>query len=158
MFLWAVREGHSAIFRIWQSIIQIEEIAYWRQLWLEVRPSLFTSACSTSHTEQLNIILYAKKNLSMARPSSDELSLGIRNACHLGHIEIVKRLLQEKADVNAPPAGYRGRTALQAAAEGGHLAVVERLLQEKADVNAPAVKSDGRTALQAAAEGEYRDR
>ncbi|XTI89480.1 putative ankyrin repeat-containing protein [Cenococcum geophilum] len=36
------------------------------------------------------------------------------------------------ADVNAA-AGYSGRTALQAAAEGGHLAVVKRLLQEKAD-------------------------
>ncbi|KAF2196081.1 putative ankyrin repeat-containing protein, partial [Delitschia confertaspora ATCC 74209] len=44
-----------------------------------------------------------------------------------GHLEVIERLLQEKADVNAA-AGYNGRTALQAAAEGGHLAVVERLL------------------------------
>ena len=147
MFFWAVREGHCAIFRIWQSIVETEEIVYWRQLWLKVGPALFTSACTTSHTEQLNIMLYAKRDLLIARSSSDELSLGIRNACHLGHIEIVERLLQEKADVNAAAAESSGKTALQAAAGGGHLAVVERLLQEKADINAAAAKYHGRTAL-----------
>ena len=53
------------------------------------------------------------------------------------------------------PLGNKGRTALQAAAEGGHLAVVERLLQWNADVNAAAAGYDGRTALQAAAEGGH---
>ena len=157
MFLWAVREGHSAIFQIWQSITGIEEIPYWKQLWLGFGPDLFASACTTSHIEQLNIMLCAKRNLMIARPSSDELSLGIRNACYLGHIGIVERLLQEIADVNtAAPAPERdGRTALQAAAEGGHLAIVERLLQEKADVNAAGAEHHGKTALQAAAGGGY---
>jgi ankyrin repeat protein len=56
-----------------------------------------------------------------------------------GHLTVVERLLQEKADVNAA-ADSEGMTALEAAAEGGHLTVVKRLLQEKADVNAAAAK------------------
>jgi ankyrin repeat protein len=69
-----------------------------------------------------------------------------------GHLAVVERLLEEKADVNAAAAEYEGgRTALQGPVGGGHLAVVERLLQEKADVNAAAAAVDGRTALQAAA-------
>ena len=68
-----------------------------------------------------------------------------------GHLTVVERLLQEKAEVNAAACETKGRTALQAAAEGGHLTVVERLLQEKADVNAAACGRYGRTALQAAA-------
>jgi ankyrin repeat protein len=55
-----------------------------------------------------------------------------------GHLAIVERLLQEKAEVNTMAAGYNRRTALQAAAEEGHLAVVERLLQAAAEVNAMA--------------------
>jgi hypothetical protein len=65
----------------------------------------------------------------------------------------VYKLRQAKADVNAA-AGWSGRTALQAAAEGGHLEVVEKLLEAKAYVNAAAGWS-GRTALQAAAEGGH---
>jgi len=49
----------------------------------------------------------------------------------------------------------KGKTALQAAAEGGHLAVVERLLQEKANVNAAPGK-DEMTAIQMAAEAGHR--
>jgi hypothetical protein len=44
-----------------------------------------------------------------------------------GQSFVVERLLQEKADVNAEPARYDGRTALQAAAEGGHLEIVKLL-------------------------------
>ena len=72
-----------------------------------------------------------------------------------GHLAVVERLLQEKADVNTAAAHYRGRTALQAAAEGGHLAVVKRLLQEKADFNVAAARWRGRKALQATARGGY---
>ena len=59
------------------------------------------------------------------------------------------------ANVNAAAADYRGRTALQAAAEGGHLEVVERLLVANANVNVATANSYlGRTALQAVAEHE----
>ena len=68
---------------------------------------------------------------------------------------MVEHLLQQKADVNAAPAGSNARTALQAAAEGGHLAVVERLLQQKADFNVAAAGTSGKTALQAAAGGGH---
>jgi ankyrin repeat protein len=49
--------------------------------------------------------------------------------CHLGHSEVVERLLQEKAGVNAAAAAVDGRTALQAAAGGGHVTVAECLRQ-----------------------------
>ncbi|RDW64095.1 hypothetical protein BP5796_10597 [Coleophoma crateriformis] len=76
-------------------------------------------------------------------------------AASYGQLDIVERLLQANADVNAAAADG-GRTALQAAAEGGHLKVVERLLQANADVNAAAAGGySGRTALQAAAEGGH---
>jgi ankyrin repeat protein len=78
----------------------------------------------------------------------------LQAAAEGGHLAVVERLLQEKADINAAAGRSNGRTALQAAAGGGHLAVVERLLQGKADVNATAGES-GRTALQAAAEGGH---
>ncbi|KAF2192450.1 hypothetical protein K469DRAFT_745887 [Zopfia rhizophila CBS 207.26] len=79
----------------------------------------------------------------------------LQAAAEGGHLAIVERLLQEKADVNAAAAKHSGRTALQAAAEGGHLAIVERLLQEKADVNTAVAKQSRRTALQAAAGGGH---
>ena len=86
------------------------------------------------------------------------LDSGLQAAAGGGHLDVVERLLQEKADVNAAAANEdNGRTALQAAAGGGHLDVVERLLQGKAEVNAAAGRSNGRTALQAAAEGGHLD-
>ena len=157
MFIWAVREGHTVIFYIWQNTVKMQEASYWGHLWLEEGRRLFASACATASLEQLEIILGAKeRDKRVVRPSVDEISHELVRACHLGHNEVVEQLLQEKADVNAAAAaGYSGRTALQAAAGGGHLAVVKRLLQEKADVNAAAARNSGRTALQAAAEGGH---
>ncbi|KAJ5910121.1 hypothetical protein N7504_004764 [Penicillium tannophilum] len=73
----------------------------------------------------------------------------LQAAAGRGHLEIVKTLIQAKAEVNAAPAENDGRTALQAAAEGGHLEVMKILIEAKANVNA--ADRDGRTALQAAA-------
>ena len=53
--------------------------------------------------------------------------MALQAAVEGGHLAVVERLLQQKADVNAAAAKSDGRTALQAAAEGGHLVVVERL-------------------------------
>jgi ankyrin repeat protein len=50
----------------------------------------------------------------------------LQAAAEGGHLAIVERLLQEKADVNAT--GYYG-IALQAAAGRGYAAIVERLRQ-----------------------------
>ncbi|OCL01600.1 hypothetical protein AOQ84DRAFT_383587, partial [Glonium stellatum] len=154
MFVWAVREGHTAIFYVWQSTVKMQEANYWDHLWLEEGPRLFASACTTASLEQLDMILDAKRrDKQVAQPSVDELGRALAKVCRLGHNEVVERLLQKGANVNAV-GDYR--TALQAAAEGGHLAVVERLLQKGADVNAAAAAGyHGRTALQAAAEGGH---
>ena len=53
-----------------------------------------------------------------------------------GHLEVVDRLLEKGADVNAEPARVKGRTALQGASEAGHLEVVNRLIEKGANVNA----------------------
>ncbi|KAF2785963.1 hypothetical protein K505DRAFT_344213, partial [Melanomma pulvis-pyrius CBS 109.77] len=153
MFVWAVGNGHSVMFYVWQKIAVMQESSYWKYLWREEGQRMFASACATANLEQLEIMLGAKgRDDLVVRPSESEISHELVRVCHLGHDEVVERLLQEKADVNA---GRRnGRTALQAAAEGGHLAVVEQLLQEKADVNAAAGSSE-RTALQAAAGGGH---
>ncbi|KAJ5506485.1 hypothetical protein N7453_005442 [Penicillium expansum] len=71
-------------------------------------------------------------------------------AASAGHTAIVELLLNNKADVNAPPAKNGGRTALQGTAGAGHIEIVELLLNNKADVNAPPAKYNGYTALQAA--------
>lgn len=70
-------------------------------------------------------------------------------AAHGGHLEVVKMLVQEKADVNSP-AAPGGRTALQAAVEREFIEIVNILLAERADINAPAAMQ-GATALQLAA-------
>ena len=157
MFSWAVRQAYTLVLHIWQDITpENEAVNYWKRLWSRDGGILFAYACSSGNLEQTDIILQAyKRDRSIMRPSPDELSRGMVDAAGLGHIDIVERLLQEKADVNAAAEWYYGRTALQAASEGGHLAVVERLLQEKADVNAAAEWDNGRTALQAAAEGGH---
>ena len=40
---------------------------------------------------------------------------------------MVDRLLEKGANINAEPAGWKGRAALQAAPEGGHLEIAELL-------------------------------
>src|SRR6266511_2263386 len=60
-------------------------------------------------------------------------------------------LLDAGADVNALPAGYYRRTALQAAAKIGNLELCQMLLDAGADTNAPPADQYGLTALQAAA-------
>ncbi|CRK34635.1 hypothetical protein BN1723_014880 [Verticillium longisporum] len=85
--------------------------------------------------------------------SMDCINNALRVASEGGHLHVVEKLLDAKADVNAVTAHW-GETALQAASGGGHLHVVETLLAAKADVNA-ATAYRGRTALQAASEGGH---
>ncbi|OON69229.1 ankyrin repeat domain-containing protein [Hymenobacter sp. CRA2] len=63
-----------------------------------------------------------------------------------GNLNIVKSLLQHKAQINAKDAGQE--TALLAAASQGHKAIVEFLLQNGADVKA--ADGQGATLLAAA--------
>jgi len=154
MFTWAVQQAHIPILRIWQELVtKMEANGSWEHLWFSSGDSLFASACTMANTTQIDLFYKGLIGVRPAiRPSQQQLLAGVASAAALGHITVIERLLQQKADVNA--AGSDGRTALQAAAGGGHLAVVERLLQQKADVNAAAGYS-GRTALQAAAEGGH---
>ncbi|MBP9888460.1 MAG: ankyrin repeat domain-containing protein [Leptospiraceae bacterium] len=64
-------------------------------------------------------------------------------ASEYGHLETVKWLLANNADVNAKPKD--GWTALITASKNGHLEIVKLLIANKADVNAK--PKDGRTAL-----------
>ncbi|KAI5812522.1 ankyrin repeat-containing domain protein [Pyronema omphalodes] len=79
----------------------------------------------------------------------------LQAAAHGGHVQIVNRLLDEKAEVNPQPADYGGQTALQASSEGGYLDVMNRLLNAMVDINAHPTQSKGRTALQAAAQHRH---
>ena len=79
--------------------------------------------------------------------SQSMLHSGLQSAAGGGHLDVVERLLQANADINAATAGY-GKTSLHEAAKRGYLEVVERLLQANADVN---INSDFGTALQEAA-------
>lgn len=63
-----------------------------------------------------------------------------------GHMEVIKTLLQNKANVNAQ-GGFHGN-ALRAASHQGHLEAVRLLLDHKADVDLPA--ADSFTAIRAA--------
>ncbi|KAK7456361.1 hypothetical protein VKT23_010608 [Stygiomarasmius scandens] len=82
--------------------------------------------------------------------SVKECQPSLWDAAYEGHLDVVKFLLENGADVNAM--GEMGElfgTALQAAASQGHLDVVKVLLEKGADINA--VGEFYGTALQAAA-------
>ncbi|MHC4620631.1 MAG: ankyrin repeat domain-containing protein [Planctomycetota bacterium] len=76
-------------------------------------------------------------------------------AAQNGHMEIVKALLEAKADVNIQRK-TDGVTALWMAAQNGHVEVVKLLLESKADVNVKD-KTYGATALMMAAQKGHTD-
>lgn len=125
MFTWAVHHAHIPILQIWQELITKNEVdGSWRRLWLTSGDSLFSSACTMANTTQIDLFCNGLIGMKPAiKPSQQQLLAGMVSAAALGHTTVIERLLQQKAGVNAPASGYRGRTALQAAAEGGHLAV-----------------------------------
>ncbi|KAI5464956.1 ankyrin repeat-containing domain protein [Mariannaea sp. PMI_226] len=70
--------------------------------------------------------------------------------------ELIDYLLQQGADINAPPAcrsryWQLPRTALQAASEKGDIELTRKLIAAGADINHPAAEVEGATALQLAA-------
>ena len=68
---------------------------------------------------------------------------------------MIQLLLELNANVNATPAWWRGRTALQAASENGHLEAVRLLLEWGADVNAVPAENHGITPLEGAIDGGH---
>ncbi|KAH8684390.1 ankyrin repeat-containing domain protein [Tricladium varicosporioides] len=93
-------------------------------------------------------------NILINLVSKEALSHGLLYASSHNHLEVVQRLLDAKADVNATAEG-EGHTALQAAAGGGHLEIVQRLLDAKADINATSTIYRTGTALEVAAESGH---
>ena len=74
-------------------------------------------------------------------------------AVEIGNLEVIDYLLNNGAEVNAPPCIRGGATAHQFAAIKGNVGLTECLIQERgADTNAPACRFQGRTALEGAAE------
>ncbi|KAI1746732.1 ankyrin [Xylaria castorea] len=81
--------------------------------------------------------------------------LPLQLAALRGRLDVARRLVDRGADINAPAAIFRGRTALQAACnpDGGreiHMGLIQYLINNGADINAPAALYYGCTALQAA--------
>lgn len=72
-------------------------------------------------------------------------------ALETGRQDIVKLMIDQKADVNLPPRLSLRRTPLQYAAELGNLEMIRLLLEKGADVNSPPAFQGGGTALQFAA-------
>jgi ankyrin repeat protein len=82
-----------------------------------------------------------------------EYGIALQAAAWVEHLDVVKLLLDQGADVNVQGGEYG--TALQAAALGGYLDVIKLLLDQGADVNVQGDRYG--TALQAAAWGEHLD-
>jgi len=62
-----------------------------------------------------------------AEPVNYNERTALQAASEGGHLEVVKLLLEHKADVKAATGRYKGITALEAATRGGHLEVVNVL-------------------------------
>ena len=84
------------------------------------------------------------------RPRSGPLDRAIYEAAEEGDVDVIDRLLQAGANVNAAVDG--DGSPLIAAARAGHLAVVKHLLDRGADPNMP-VPGDGAPLLAAAEKG-----
>lgn len=72
-------------------------------------------------------------------------------AIETGREDVVKLMIDQKADVNLPPRLSLRRTPLQYAAELGNLEMIRLLLEKSADINSPPAFQGGGTALQFAA-------
>ena len=144
---WIVEQNHCSLAQLYISSDEGFDVRLTRELLQE----FVEGAAKRGHA---HLIAIGVDSELMLQPI---LNSGLRSAAVSGHLDVVTRLLQEKADVNAADADVNPTepdcTALQAAAGGGHLEVVERLLQANANVNA--TTSSGRTALQIAAAYGY---
>ncbi|KAF5541720.1 Sex-determining fem-1 [Fusarium mexicanum] len=76
----------------------------------------------------------------------------LQTAVRHDEIDMAAYLLENKANVNAPPAFSAGTTALQAAAIRGHIGLALRLIQLGARVNTRGAASYGTSALEGAAQ------
>ena len=101
-------------------------------------------ACENNRVVEVTSLL--QKPLNPNGTGADPRRPPMYLAAERGHLEVVRLLLEARADKNA--ARQDGTTALMAAAVNGHLEVVRLLLEAGADKNA--ASQDGTTALMAA--------
>ncbi|PCD38699.1 hypothetical protein AU210_007164 [Fusarium oxysporum f. sp. radicis-cucumerinum] len=139
ILFWSHQAHHYALLLYANSILGLPELK---------RMELMRTSASEGDDEAIAIFLDDRCSMLCIDTAFQAASAG-------GHIQVVERLLEAGADVNAAATVSEGRTALQAASEGGHIQVVDRLLEAGANVNTAAAKYRGRTALQAASEGGY---
>ncbi|MEM4626579.1 MAG: ankyrin repeat domain-containing protein [Candidatus Bilamarchaeaceae archaeon] len=79
----------------------------------------------------------------VSKEEKKQLNSKLIEAANTGNAELVKRLIERGADVNAKT-GW-GKTALMRAAMGGHTETAKLLIERGADVNAKS--NNGETAL-----------
>jgi DNA-binding transcriptional regulator GbsR (MarR family) len=137
ILFWSHQAHHYALLRYANSILGLPELK---------RMELMRTSASEGDDEAITIFLDARCSMLCIDRAFQAASEG-------GHFQVVERLLEAGADVNAAAARSGGRTALQAASGRGHIQVIERLLEAGANVNTASVESGGRTALQAASNG-----
>jgi ankyrin repeat protein len=82
-----------------------------------------SAACSWNNQDVVRVL----------RSKGASLESGLLAACHRNHVQSVRRLLNEGADVNA--CDLRQRTALEIASLGGNVLVMQLLLENNADVH-----------------------
>ncbi len=105
------------------------------------------NAVSQNDLQRVKALIARRVDINAANDSFTALMLASQN----GQVDMVRALLDAKADVNGKPSG--GPTPLMLAAMKGNENIVRALLSAKADVNAKA--GDGTTALMLAATGGH---
>jgi ankyrin repeat protein len=103
-------------------------------------------AAGTGDLGRVKALLVA--NVDVNAPRADDGVTALMTASEFGHLDVVRVLLDAKAEVNAKM--NNGGTALILASSYGHLDVVRALLDAKADANAKA--GNGGMALMLASE------
>ncbi|KAJ5647598.1 hypothetical protein N7490_003970 [Penicillium lividum] len=163
----AAKSGHREAAQIliekmvWNNFIgngafrTLEKVDGWQNDFADTCRKSDVSAWAAFNGIESMIIRLIQGGANVEFPSSVCAMNAMQAAAIASNIEILKLLLERKANVNARPAGVNGRTALQAAAGAGHTTIVELLLGNKADVNAKPAANNGRTALQAAADAGH---
>ncbi len=112
----------------------------------EHRMKALVRAAGSGNLDSAAILI--RSGLDINTPGLSENPL--QAACALGHIAMIRLLVCQGANVNAPAHWDRGRTALQAALESKNPVESARmLLDHGAGVSAPPARSDGPTALEA---------
>ena len=104
---------------------------------------VFFDACITGDKDILNA--YVSKDIYIdVTTATEDHSTGFLLAARYGNLEIVKILLEKKADVNATDSN-EGMTPLMRACLSGHIDIIEFLLNHNVNINIK--DNDGWTAL-----------